>query len=106
MDEVGTLANQNFLEWESRLKHIDEKMARAHAAHAAHARDPHPSDIQMQLSSIQKSRDELAAGVARARSLPSSELPNAAGHVHGLTASFATVGVELERVLATIVNSD
>jgi len=103
MDEVGTLANQNFLEWESRLKHIDEKMAKAHAAHA---RDPHPSDIQMQLSSIQKSRDELAAGVARARSLPSSELPNAAGHVHGLTASFATVGVELERVLATIVNSD
>ena len=103
MDEVGTLANQHFLEWESRLRHIDEKMAKAHAAHA---HNPHPSDVQVQLSNIKKSRDELAAGVARARSLPASERPHAASDAHGLTASFTAVGVELERVLATIVSSD
>ena len=103
MDEVGTLANQNFLEWESRLKHIDEKMAKAHAAHA---QKPHASDVQMQLSNIQKSRDELARGVASARGLPLSESPNATSQPGGLTASFEAVGVELERVLATIVNSD
>lgn len=103
MDEVGTLANQHFLEWESRLKHIDEKMAKAQETHA---QGPQKPDVELQLSNIKKSRDELAAGVARARSLPASELPHAASDVHGLTASFTAVGVELERVLASIVSSD
>jgi hypothetical protein len=103
MDEIGKLANQHFLEWESRLDHIDEMMTRAHEAHAKISEG---SDIQAQLAKIGKARGELAHKLANVRSLPASELSNVTNPVDGLTASFETVGLQLERVLATIVGLD
>ena len=103
MSAVDTLVNQHFLEWESRLKHIDEDIAKAHAAQA---QAPQKPGIQARLSDIRKSRDELALGVATARGLPANGHPDVVKHVDGLTASFAAVGLELERVFASIVGSD
>jgi hypothetical protein len=103
MDEIGKLANQHILEWESRLEHIDEMMARAHEAHAKVSEG---SDIQAQLAKISKARDELALDLTSFRSLPASELSNVTNRVDGLKASFDTVGLQLERVLTTIVGLD
>jgi hypothetical protein len=103
MNEIGKLANQNHLEWESRLKHIDEMMARAHQAHA---KEPDESDAQAQLAKIRKARDALALDLVSVRSLPSGELSNVPNRVNGLTASFEAVGLQLERLLTTIVDFD
>lgn len=103
MSGVDTLVNQHFLEWESRLKHIDEVMAQAQEAHA---KGPQKPDVHARLSRIRQSRDALALGIASARGMPASELPHTAKHLDGLRASFAAVGLELERVFASIVGSD
>ena len=103
MNEIDTLANQKFLEWESRLHHIDEVMAKAHAANA---NGPSRPDVHTQLANIKQSRDALAQGLASASSLSATDHAHESKHADGLKASFEAIGLELERVFASIVGSD
>lgn len=101
MNEIGKLSNQHFLEWESHLEHIDELMGKAQVVHA---KEPEGSDIRAQLTDIRKNRDALALDLASVRNLPESEQSNATKRAHGLTTAFAAVGLQLEKMLASVVN--
>lgn len=99
MDEIGTLANQNFLEWESRLKHIDEMLGRANALHAD---APEGSEMHLHLTNARKARDEIAVDLTHVRTLPESELTHTANKMDGLKASFEAIGLQLEKLLAAV----
>jgi len=100
MNEIRKLANQHFLEWESRLKHIDEMMAKAQEVHV---REGEGSDIHAQLTKIRVARDELALATSRARSLPEDERPARTNQVEGVQAAFSAVGLQIEKLLATVL---
>jgi hypothetical protein len=101
MDEIGTLANQNFLEWESRLKHIDEMLGRANALHAD---APEGSEMHLHLTNARKARDEIAVDLTHVRDLPESALVNTTNRMDGLKTSFEAIGRQLEKLLATVFN--
>jgi len=100
MNEIRKLANQHFLEWESRLKHIDEMMAKAQEVHV---REGEGSNIHTQLTKIRVARDELALATSRARSLPEDERPAMTNEVEGIQAAFSEVGLQMEKLLATVL---
>lgn len=103
MSEIDTLVNQHFLEWELRLKHIDEKMAQAHEAHA---KDTSRSDITIELENIRKSRDAVAREIDSVRSLPASEHAPGSTHATGVKAALSAVGLQIEKVLGSIVGAN
>lgn len=103
MNEMDTLANQNFLEWELRLKHVDEKMARAHEANTKNAVR---GDVAAELEGIRKSRDAVALQIDDARSDPRNERFATTAQGNGIHTALAAVGLQLERLLGTIVGAN
>ncbi len=103
MNEMDTLANQHFLEWESRMRHIDEMLAKANKAHANNAGR---ADIATELKSIQKSRDALALEIDSVRNRPLSEQSTTGDHANGVKTALSAIGLQMERLLSSVVGAD
>jgi len=99
MSEIRTLANQHFLEWKSRLNHIDEMIGQANALHA---NAPEESAVHLQITNAKQARERIAAHLAEASALPASELPDDAKNHDGLKSSLDTIGLQLEKILTTV----
>ena len=79
MNEMDTLANQHFLEWELRLKKIDEMMIKVSEAHTKQAARP---EFGEELAAIQKSRESVAQ------------------------TTLAAIGQQMEELLSSVVGAD
>lgn len=99
MDKARQLANQQILESQVRLRHIDELMARAQQART---KQPPASDLDALLAQIQQDRDQLAQHLDGLPQQPADALPTAVAHGKGLNGALEAVGLQLEQALAAI----
>lgn len=103
MNILNTLAQQHILESEARLLHIDELMARSRqgSTKAFDALLEHGH-----VDRIQADRDRLALELEGLRGLPRSDTPEVVGRVKGLNSALETIGLELEKALAAVLETD
>jgi hypothetical protein len=103
MNQTINLANQHILEWESRLAHIDEMAARAHELHG---KEPVGSDLQQKLAEISTYRQQLSLDLVGAQTHDASKSPAVNRSEGGIQASLEATGLQLERLLGSIVGAD
>ena len=103
MNEMDTLANQHFLEWELRLKKIDEMMIKVSEAHTKQAAHP---EIGEKLAAIQKSRESVALQIDSARKLPASQQVVDSHHTGVIQTTLAAIGQQMEKLLSSVVGAD
>ena len=94
------LAEQHILESESHLRHIDELMARALGVPLKGAEG---DQTAARLTKIKLDRDRFAQELDEIRRLPPGEMSKRG---EGLKGVLETVGLELEKTLASIFEQD
>lgn len=99
MDETIHLAEQHILRFESHLKHIDEMMLKAQQARAAGT-----PDEKTELDRIRQDRDKLAQALGSYRGSVASSAPKAVDEAEELKGVFQSVGLQLEKIIATVVD--
>ena len=98
MDRMLDLVEQHILESASRLRHIDELMAKARTP----TKPATGAETAALLKQIEADRDKLAQLLEELRRLLRSESPEAVKRGEGLKGLMESVGLQLEKVLATI----
>ena len=102
MDTRNELAERHILESESRLRHIDELMAKARQLPP---KEPAMTQTAALLAQIQIDRDRLAKDLEALRHLPRGEGSDVAQRSEGLKGALETVGSQLEKALAAVFES-
>lgn len=100
MDQTCQMAEQHILAWQSRLKHIDELMAKAQAARAQAAET---LSLETALTQAQQHRDRLAGHLAQVEGQPAEALPALVKHGEGLQGALETAGLQLEQALTAVL---
>ncbi len=103
MNEMDTLANQHFLEWELRLKKIDEMMIKVSEAHTMQPARP---EVGAELAAIQKSRESVALQIDSARKMPANQQSVASHHTGVIQTTLASIGQQMEKLLSSVVGAD
>lgn len=101
MNETLHLAEQHILRFESHLKHIDEMMIQARQVHSAGA-----PEVATELNRIGQDRDKLANALDGYRGRAATDGPKAAHEAEGLKGVFKSVGLQLEKILAAVVDPE
>jgi len=96
MDETTRLAEQRILEWESRLKHIDELMERAARAQAIGSAEAGARD---RLRQARERRDRLALEVQSLRERGAQASDEVIARSGGLRKMLDLLGQELSNLL-------
>lgn len=99
MDKAMELAEQHILEATSRLRHIDEAMARARSAPLDEARR---SQTDLLLQQIEADRNRLAGELEALRRLPRHAGSDILARGEGLKGMLEATGRQMEQVLAAI----
>jgi len=99
MDKAMELAEQHILEATSRLRHIDEAMARARSVPLDAAR---LGDTQRLLEQIEADRNRLAGELEEIRRLPRDAGSDVVARGEGLKGMLEATGRQMEQVLAAI----
>ena len=99
MDKAMELAEQHILEATSRLRHIDEAMARARSVPLDAAKR---SETDLLLRQIELDRDRLASELEAIRRLPRDAGSDVVARGEGLKGMLEATGKQMEQVLATI----
>ncbi len=97
------LAEQHILESESHLRHIDELMARAHEVPLKGTEGAQTAE---RLRKIKLDRDRFAQELDEIRHLPPGEASDVVKRGEGLKGVLETVGLELEKTLASVFEPD
>ena len=103
MNTMTHLANQNILEWESRLQHIDAMAARANELHG---KAPAGSQEHQTLAEIRTYREQLSQHLENAQQAPTTEAPHASHPEGGLESALEATGLQLERILGSVLGVD
>jgi hypothetical protein len=103
MDKMKDLAEQHILESASRLRHIDELMARARSASSKEATG---SQTEAQLRQIESHRNRLALELEDIQHLPRGDGSDIVKRGEGLKGLLESLGLQLEQLLAAIFQSD
>jgi hypothetical protein len=101
MNETIHLAEQHILRFESHLKHIDEMMIKARQARV----DGTPG-VVTELNRIGQDRDKLAYALDGYRARAAIDAPRTARDAEGLKGVFTSVGLQLEKIIATVVDPE
>ncbi|MEO7108524.1 MAG: hypothetical protein ABIZ09_19275 [Rhodoferax sp.] len=101
MNETIHLAEQHILMFESHLKHIDEMMVKAEQARANAS-----PQVDSTLDRVRGDRDKLAHTLVNYRERVASGSPKAGQEAEGLKGVFQSVGLQLEKILAAVVDPD
>ncbi|MGE0349063.1 hypothetical protein [Hydrogenophaga sp.] len=101
MDEISRLVEQHFLISASHLKHIDEMMDKARQAQALKPAGP---DLQAQLAEIERERFRLGSELAQLQGQPKHMASEVVHKSAGVKGVLETVGLQLERLLQTLVD--
>lgn len=99
MTKMIHLVEQHMLQSESELRHIDELMARAHEARA---KMPLKPATEAELIRIQGERAKGAQELTTLRQQAHDDSDDMVKRSEGLKGVLQTVGLELEKALATI----
>ena len=99
MDAITRLAEQHITESQSRLKHIDEMMARAKQSQA---QAPMPTEVVGRLAQIQQDRDKLAKELSEISAQPQKNWQATATRGEGIKRLLTNVGLELEKAVTAI----
>lgn len=102
MTTLNALAQQHILESEARLLHIDEHMARSRQGSTK------AFDILLehaQVHWIEADRDRLARELESLRVMSLTDTPEVVGRVKGLSSALETVGLELKKALAAVLET-
>ena len=102
MNTLIDLAEQHIRESESRLRHIDELMARARQAPTSASA---LSETAALLQQIQADRDRLAHELEELRRMPHTQASERASRGEGLRGVLEKVGLQLEQALTAIFAS-
>ena len=97
------LAEQHILESESHLRHIDELMTRAAGSPL---KGTEGNQTAARLRKIKLDRDRFAQELDEIRHLPPGEMSDGVKRGEGLKGALETVGLELEKALASIFDQD
>ena len=101
MNETSKLVEQHILASQSRLRHIDELMARARRARA---KVPPTADLDALLTRAQQDRDRLAQHLdGMGRPSVDSSSPGLVEQGEGLTGALEAAGLQLEQILAAVL---
>lgn len=100
MDQTRQLAEQHILESRSRLKHVDELMARAKAAHAQAAQ---AAGLATAMAQTQQHRDRLAQHLTEVQGQPAESTPRWVKLGETLHADLEAAGLQLEKVLTAVL---
>ena len=99
MDKMKDLAEQHILESASRLRHIDELMARARSAPL---KEETAIGTEALLRQIESDRNKLARELEEIQRLPRDEGSDIVKRGEGLKGLLESVGLQLEQVLGAI----
>lgn len=103
MDKMMDLAEQHILESASRLRRIDELMARARSAPLPHAR---AAQAEALLRKLESDRNGLAQELDDIQRLPRGDGSDIVKRGEGLKGLLESVGLQLEQVLGAIFERD
>ncbi|WP_298828077.1 hypothetical protein [uncultured Piscinibacter sp.] len=103
MNKMIELAEQHILESESRLRHIDELMARARAAPV---KKEAATETEALLRQIEADRNKLARELEEIQRLPRGEGSDIVKRGEGLKGLLESVGLQLEHALGAIFERD
>ena len=103
MDKMKDLAEQHILESASRLRHIDELMARARNAHLEAETATRTEAL---LRQIESDRNKLARELEEIQRLPRCEGSDIVKRGEGLKGLLESVGLQMEQVLGSIFEGD
>ncbi len=100
MDTLDALVERHFKESELRLRHVDTLVQRARAGRAL---GPETVDDAL-LARVESRRRTLATALEHMTRLPPADRALALEHGRGLHAALETVGSELEKALASVLD--
>jgi hypothetical protein len=103
MDKMKDLVEQHILESASRLRHIDELMARARSAPL---KEPTATQTEARLRKIESDRNRLAQELEEIRRLPRGNGSDIVKRTEGLKGLLESVGLQLEQALGAIFEQD
>ena len=103
MNKMKDLAEQHILESASRLRHIDELMARARAGHL---KGETATQTEALLRQIESDRNKLARELEEIQRLPHGEGSDIVKRGEGLKGLLESVGLQLEQALGAIFQQD
>lgn len=103
MNTTTHLANQNILEWESRLQHIDAMAARANELHG---KAPAGSEEHQKLAEIRTYREQLSQHLENAQQASPTGAPHASHPEGGVESALEATGLQLERILGSVLGVD
>jgi HPt (histidine-containing phosphotransfer) domain-containing protein len=103
MDNIRDLAEQHILESTSRLRHIDELMARARSASSKEAT---AGQTEALLRQIDSDRNRLAQELEEIRRLPRDDKSDVVKRAEGLKGMLESIGAQAEQVIAAIFERD
>ena len=100
MDKMIDLAEQHILESASRLRLIDEMMAKARGARLENSA---AAQADARLRQLQSDRDRLAHELEGLQRSPRREGPDFVKRAEGLKGLLGSVGLQLEQLLAAVL---
>lgn len=103
MDKMRDLAEQHILESASRLRHIDELMARARSAPL---KEEAATRTEALLRQVESDRNKLAQELEEIQRLPRGEGSDIVKRAEGLKGLLESAGLQLEQTLGAIFERD
>jgi hypothetical protein len=101
VNETIHLAEQHILFFESHLKHIDEMMVKASTSNLSTA-----PELAPELDRIRQDRDKLALTINDYKDRVSHDPLKVTQEAEGTKGILQTVGSQLEKILASVFNSE